>query len=325
MNKWDVEAALAKIFDETEEVNRIRKDIAAKRAEGQVRMTFVMLGSLVLGFLISMLTRNGAGFWVALPFAVVGGTLVYYAYFGDGLKRYRMLFKIGVIGKLVNHVEPGMTYEPERGIPKSVYEESGLFRADPDRYESEDLIHGMIGDTKLMLSEVHAEEKHTSTNSDGHTSTRWETIFKGIFLLADFHKEFRSPVSVMPDVAERHFGWFGKKLQKLGGNLQKMENSEFEQMFVVRGTDAVETRYFLTPAMQERLVKLRKRLGSELRIVFRDSHVWLAIPNTENWFEGDIKRPTGDRNQMAKLLGQLRSCFEIVEELDLNTRIWTKD
>lgn len=73
MNKWDVEAALAKIFDETEEVNRFRKDIAAKRAEGQVRMTFVMLGSLVLGFLISMLTRNGAGFWVALPSAVVGG------------------------------------------------------------------------------------------------------------------------------------------------------------------------------------------------------------------------------------------------------------
>ena len=183
----------------------------------------------------------------------------------------------------------------------------------------------MIGDTKVMLSEVHAKEKHTSTDSKGRSQTRWKTIFKGIFFLADFHKEFRTPVLVMPDVAERHFGWIGKKLQKLGGNLQKMENPEFEKMFVVRGADAVETRYLLTPSMQERLVLLRGRLGKDLRIVFRDSHVCLAIPNETNWFEGDLKMPAGDRTQAKMLLGQIKSCFQIIEELDLNTRIWTKE
>jgi hypothetical protein len=325
MSKWDVDSALQEIFDETEAVNRVRKEIAAKRVEGQIKMSFVMLGALVLAILVSLLTKTSAGFWLALPVALIGGVWVFYTYFGDGLKRYRMLFKVGVIEKFIKHIEPEMNYEPERGIPESVYKESGLFRADPDRYHSEDLIHGMIGDTKLMFSEVHAEERHTSRDADGTTSTRWETTFKGIFVVADFHKEFRSAVSVMPDVAERHFGWFGKKLQKLGRNLQKMESPEFEKMFVVRGVDSVETRYILTPAMQDRLVRLRRRVGGELSVVFRDSHVWLAIPNKDNWFEGDIHRPAGDRTQMAKLMGELRSCFQIVEELDLNTRIWTKE
>ena len=288
MSKWDVDSALQEIFDETEAVNRVRKEIAAKRVEGQIKMSFVMLGALALAILVSLLTKTSAGLWLALPVALIGVVWVFYTYFGDGLKRYRMLFKVGVIEKLIKHIEPEMNYDPERGIPESVYKESGLFRADPDRYHSEDLIHGMIGDTKLMLSEVHAEERHTSRDADGTTSTRWETIFKGLFVVADFHKEFRSAVSVMPDV------------------------------------DAVETRYILTPAMQDRLVKLRQRVGGELRVVFRDSHVWLAIPNNENWFEGDVHRPAGDRNQMAKLMSELRCCFQIVEELDLNTRIWTR-
>ena len=36
-----------------------------------------------------------------------------------------------------------------------------------------------------------------------------EWLFAGvifILVVADFHKDFRSPLRVMPDVAERHFG-----------------------------------------------------------------------------------------------------------------------
>jgi hypothetical protein len=182
----------------------------------------------------------------------------------------------------------------------------------------------MIGETKIMFSEVHAEEKYTTTDSKGNQTTHWRTIFLGVCFLADFHKEFRSPVTVMPDVAEKNFGWLGKKLQHLGGNVQRMESPEFEKHFVVRGADAVEARYLLTPSMQERLLALRGRLGRGLLVGFRDSHVWLAIPNATNWFEGDLKMPASYRSQAKLLMGQLRSCFQIVDELDLNTRIWSK-
>lgn len=61
-----------------------------------------------------------------------------------------------------------------------------------------------------------------------------------------------------------------------------------KKIFVPRGVDAVEPRYIFTPKMQDRLVNLRRRLGSELRIVFRNTYMWLTIPNSDNWSEGDV-------------------------------------
>ncbi len=325
MSKWDVDRALDAVAAEIDTLERVRRDVISKRAEGTKRMTFVILGAVLIGVLVMLVSGSPVGLLAGLVAGVIGALIVHQIYFGNGAARYRAMFKVGFLSKLIRAVEPEMTYVPEQGISEAVFNESGLFSSDPDRYSCEDLIHGMLGDTKVMFSEVHAEEKHTSTDSKGNTSTRWETVFLGVFFRADFHKEFRTPLSVMPDVAERHFGWFGKKLQKLGGNLQKMESPEFEKMFVVRGADAIEARYILTPSMQERLIDLRRRLGDGVRVVFRDSHVWLAIPNKTNWFEGDLFKPAGDRSQAALLMGQLQSCFQIVEELDLNTRIWTKE
>jgi len=217
-----------------------------------------------------------------------------------------------------------MTYVPGSGISEGMFVAADLFSR-PDRYHSEDLFQGMIGKTSIMFSEVHAEEKHTSTDSKGRRKTTWSTIFKGVFLIADFHKEFRSPVSVMPDFAERSLGWFGKKLQKLGGSLQRLENPEFEKLFVVRGADPLETRYLLTPRMQECLVELHQRVGQGVCIGFRASNVVLALPNSVNLFEADSKVPAADRNQLEGLLFDLWNCVRIVEDLDLNTRIWTKE
>ena len=282
-------------------------------------------GGIVVGLLVTILAKNPAGIMIGGLAALIGGIVVYSKYFSGGKAEYRSLFKTQLITKLVRWVEPGMNYDPYRGLSEGMFQASQLYRKRPDRYASEDLIHGMIGKTSLMFSEVHAEERYTTTDSKGNTQTKWRDIFRGILVCADFHKEFRSTVAVMPDFAERTFGFLGKKLQKLGGNVQRMENPEFEQMFVVRGSDPIETRYILTPSMQERLVALRQRVGDGLRIVFYDSHVWLAIPNRDNWFEGNLWQSADDRNQARMLLGQLRSAFEIVEELDLNTRIWTKE
>ena len=51
----------------------------------------------------------------------------------------------------------------------------------------------------------------------------------------------------------------------------------------------------------------------------------MAIPKLDNWFEGNVNPPVNDRAQLKNILFQLWSFFQIVEELDLNMRIWTKD
>ena len=129
---------------------------------------------------------------------------------------------------------------------------------------------------------------------------------------------------VKPDFAESSFGWFGRKLQGFSPHLIRLENPEFEQAFVVHGGDQVEARYILTPDMQDRLLDLRKWFGKDIRIAFHQSRMHLTIPNSDNWFEPDINRPASDTSQMHTFLHQMTSIFRLVEMLDLNTRIWTK-
>ena len=324
MSRWDPDRILDELSREADALERVRQEVIQKGKKGNQIIMWIILGAVVLGGLITAAAGNPVPLFVMIPVALIASLIVYHVYFGKGKARYLTMFKVGFLQPMVKHIEPGMNYDPSRGISESVFIESGLYGSRPDRYSSQDLFHGNVGETSLMFSEVHAEEKHTSTDSKGNTTTTWTTIFQGILFIADFHKEFRSPVSVMPDFAEKTFGWFGKKLQKLGGNLQKLENPEFEKHFVVRGADAVETRYILTPKMQECLVELRRRVGDGLRVGFRDSHVWMTIPESRNWFEGNIQLPANDRNQLKEILFQLWSCFSIVENLDLNTRIWTK-
>ncbi len=325
MSRWDVDRALEAVAGEARELEALRQQVLAERAAGKQKLLFVFGGALLVGLVFLAAVGNLFALLAALPVALIWGAIVHHLYFAKGAARYQAMFKRRFVSAVVRAIEPGMNYEPDRGISEELFSQSGLFSSRPDRYSCEDLFHGRIGETEVMFSEVHAEDRRTRRNSKGNTETYYVTIFKGILFIADFHKHFRSPVSVMPDVAERHLGWIGKKLQKLGGNLQKLENPEFEEMYVVRGEDPVEVRYILTPSMQVQLVALGKRVGNGLRVVFRDSRVCLAIPNKEDWFEGDLHKPAEDRQQAAKLLSELKSCLMIVDELDLNTRIWTKE
>ncbi len=111
----------------------------------------------------------------------------------------------------------------------------------------------------------------------------------------------------------------------MGGNLEQMESVEFEDAFVVRATDPVEARYVLTPDMQERMLALRGRLNDDVRFAFRESHVFMTIPNQADWFEPSLEHPAHERSQMSTFLAQLAACFQIVDDLNLNTRIWTRE
>lgn len=246
--------------------------------------------------------------------------LLYYQLGYRPLKAYRHHFKSTVFRQALRIVAPGMDYLPTGMIPRPVFEYSGLFRSRIDSYEGEDLFHGNVGATKIRLSELHVKRED---NSGENKQT--VTVFQGIFMMADFHKDFRCHMTIEPDFAEAVFGFLGRGLQKLSGNLIRLENPEFERAFKVRGTDPVEARYILTPDMQERFLALRRTWPSGLCAAFRDSSLILAIPKTANWFEVDVRLPAGDPRHIERFLHQVLPLLFIPIQLDLNTRIWTKD
>ncbi len=238
-------------------------------------------------------------------------------------RSYRMFFKTDVLGKLVKFIDESLEFKPKEYITREVYDASMLFSTKPDKYKGEDLVKGQLGKTKIAFSELHTQ--YTTRDSKGRTQTH--TIFKGLFFLADFNKDFQGYTLVLPDYSQRLFGSFGQKLQGLfafKGQLVKLEDLDFEKRFVVYASDQVEARYILTPSLMQRLTEFAEKTKKEVRISFVHSSVFVAISLKENLFEPRIYKTLLDFSAIEKYYDDLLMAIGIVEELNLNCRIWTK-
>ena len=243
-------------------------------------------------------------------------------------KGFVLDFKHAVIARIVTFCDESLVYRPKAHISEAVFRGSRIFEHRIDRYRGEDHVSGKVGATAIEFSEVHAEYKTRHRDSKGRTHTQWHTIFKGLFFIGDFNKHFKGCTVVLPDMAERTFGWLGKKLQEWNvarsGQLVKLEDPEFEKLFVVYGDDQIEARYILSPSLMRRITDFRNKTGKPIALSFVGSNVNLAVTTGKDMLEPRIFRPLTDFGMAAEFLADVQLAIGIVEELNLNTRIWTK-
>jgi uncharacterized protein DUF3137 len=243
-------------------------------------------------------------------------------------KIYRKRFKEQVVSQVVRILDPDWNYAYDSRVSESTYFGSGLFPHRVDRYNGDDRVNGKIGKTDFEMSELHTEYKTVSYDSKGHRRETWHTIFRGLFFHADFNKDIKGKTFVLPDTAQSLFGSLGQSLQAMNkshGELIKMEDIEFEKKFVVYGSDQIEPRYILTPKMMERLTKLRADSGHRLHLAFLGTRVYVAVSIHKALFEPRVFSSGvkfEDVSEMYKLFAMIQT---IVEEMELNTRIWTKN
>ena len=178
------------------------------------------------------------------------------------------------------------------------------------------------GATRIKFSEVHAEHESGS----GKNRRRY-TIFKGLFFIGDFNKDFAGQTVVLPDTAEKLFGRIGQKLQSLNifrGKLIKLEDPEFERAFAVYGDDQIEARYILSTSLMKRIVDFKKKTNRKIFLSFIGSMVFVAVSYTKNLFEPRIFRTLLDFEPIREYFEDLQLALGIVDDLNLNTRIWSK-
>ena len=272
-------------------------------------------GGAAPGIVLGILTLVGMGF-------------IGYFQISKPHTTYVAAFKDQFIRPIAHSVGEGFSYVPGGMISEATYFASQLYPRSTDRYNGEDLLEGMVGRTNVRMSELHTEYRSTSTDSKGNTQTRWHTIFKGLFIEADFHKNFQGRTFVRPDFAERTMGFVGRALQKvtLGEEkLVQLEDKEFEKEFVVHGTDQVESRYILSTSMMRRMLDLKQKFQAEVSCSFVESSMFIAISIQENLFEPKFGSSLLDEEYLRKYYVQINSCIGIVEDLGLNTRIWGKE
>ncbi len=313
----------------------ILASLEAERQRAQKTVTNAGLAiAAVAGIAVLYLVATGNLFTpFLLLFPVIVAGVIFAFVYKNATSTYRDGFKSMILPHLVAFCagEAGgqLQYQAKTGITEADFRNSGLFRF-PDRYSSEDMIQGKVGETTLRFSEVHAE--YRQEHSDGkNTRTEYHTIFKGLFLIADFNKHFQGTTYVKPDVAEKMLGRFGQSLQQFGAKfsfgareLVKLEDPEFERTFVVYSTDQTEARYILSPSLMERLLKFRARCNTEIHLAFIGGQMILAIPLAVAWLEPPSLSTPLTVQSLEASLNQLRFAIGIVSELDLNTRIWSK-
>ncbi|MNK56392.1 hypothetical protein D3C87_754280 [compost metagenome] len=242
---------------------------------------------------------------------------------GSKTDAYKVDFKQKVIGAALKQLDDSLEINPHSGISERDFRDSCLFSQTPDRYKTEDLVHGKIDKTQIHFAEVHAEYK-TETQTKNGRKTQWHDIFKGIIFCADFNKNFAGLTVVRP---KGFGGAFGKWIsQNILGNkrIVELENVDFDKMFITESGDQVEARYILTPSLMEKLLELNAYANSTISVSFIFSNVYIAFPLNHNYFEAPIFKSLLNADVLEKDLNILRLMRHVVEELDLNTRIWTK-
>jgi hypothetical protein len=284
--------------------------------------TFTWLCLLISSIFIIAVTEDPA---VTITFVIL-----IFAYgiialiFGQkAIKKYKGIFKDVVIGPLVKAIDPGLQYAKESFISKEKYVESKIFLTHVDRYAGEDYVWGMVDKTAIEFSELHTQ--YVTRDSKGRT--QYHTIFRGLFLIADFHKEFKCRVVVMPDYTERLFGTLAKFFQKMNlmrDQLIYMEDPEFEKLFKVYSNDIVEARYILSTSMLKRIVDLKKRLNKNIHLSFINSKMFLAISETKNMFDPKMGKSVLNPEMIEEFYNQVLGYVKIVDDMNLNTRIWSK-
>jgi len=283
---------------------------AKKKAWSLFPILFLILFLVVMVF---------SSVWLlSIIIAFIGAAGIAIIYYHLCRRKQTRLFKDIVLRKVLAVVTPEMRYDREKFIPKEQFQKSGIYRQTISRYSGEDGFFGKYEGVDLMFSEVHAEERRTSTDSKGRTTTHYVTIFKGVFFIADFNKDFRTSTFVFPSVGWR---WLKKLGAPSGTRLITLESPEFEKMFAVYAQDAIEARYILTPNIMERMMAIQRRFPGDVAFAFHASAIYIAIPSSTDFFE--IPR-TLDFSGITALYNEFALFFNLVHEMNLTLRIWTK-
>lgn len=234
-------------------------------------------------------------------------------------------FKTQIITPLIKAIDSNLLYNPDFMISRHLFERSNLFQHSIDRYSGNDYVKGSIDGVPLEFSDIHAEYQ----TKDSKGRTQWHTLFRGLFLVAEFNKHFKSKTVILPDLAEKTFGnliggWLQPKNRSRESVIQ-LDDPEFEKEFVVYGNDPIEARYILTHSMMKRIVELQRKLDHPLFISFVHNHIHIAVETKKDLFEPTLFRSLLDYSQAMEYITMLRSTIGIAEELKLNEKLWSKE
>lgn len=322
------EEILPQLRQNLQQIEERRIQSIASRSQGYFWIAMVLALSGLAGVIAVAAFSSLIPVVVAVVISLVLCVIIYSTKITTPYEEYRRHFKREFIGPLLSAFAENVQYFPAGDAAMmDHYHASQLYTRTPDRSRVEDSIWGQIGKTELCLSEIHTEYKTESRDKNGRRRTSWHTIFKGLLISADFHKDFQGSTFVRTDVAEKSLGQLGRFFQRSffsSTQLVALEDPDFENEFVVHSTNQVEARYILSTSLMERMLELKRQFATPIEFSFLHSRMFIAISTNHDYFEPIQDRSVLSTEYLKSYYLQIHSCLGVVEELGLNVRIWSK-
>jgi hypothetical protein len=299
-------------------------ELQRKKIAMELFFGITVLIALAIMLLFVALTTNMGGL-VLLIFLLIMlipifflGLLFYYAVL---VSRYKTKFKKEVVSHIVTYVDENLTYYPDRMITRAEFQKS-LFEKywwqSIDELNSEDYVEGMLGFTAVTFSEIRAKYEFFV---DHEGESLHKTIFKGLFFIVDFNKDFEGFVVVLPKRWSLS-KWF--TYNQGYGERVNLGIPEFEKKFIVYSDNQITARDILSTDLMRRLLIFRRQLKKPVYLSFVNGTLYVGISIDKNLFEPRIFRTLLDYNYIREFSEYIQFAKDIVEDLDLNTRILSK-
>ena len=254
-------------------------------------------------------------------FAFISGIIITFIIDIIPTNKFNLAFKEVVVLKALKEVFTDLIYEPERGLDIYIIKNTGMMDMG-DRYSSNDYISGKYKNINIVQADVHIEEENVTTDSDGNTTTSYETIFKGRWIIFDFNKNFNANIQV------REKGFGNARISNWGEKIKykkiMMENEVFNNNFLIYAQNEHDAFYVLTPSLMEKIQKLANNISGKLLFCFINNKLHIGIDNNEDAFEHSIFAKINEANISNEVLQDIKLITTFVDELNLDNNLFRK-
>lgn len=233
---------------------------------------------------------------------------------------YGKMYRKEVVAKAVSELKGELIYDAEGGISRSGFTASGFpMFENPARYSSYGGIRGKIGKTDFVFAEVFAEQISESSSY----KEQYTDLFRGVFFIADIRKEIKGATIIYPDMMKYFSFLLFPKNGESGFKKVNLEDVRFEKYFEVFGTDQVESRYILSPALMSRIVNFREKNKKQMQFSFIGDKVYFGIhyPVRKSLYKPPLFSSVYNQKPLKNYISDLKFMLEIIKELNVNSQI----
>ncbi|MCK0160399.1 DUF3137 domain-containing protein [Allomuricauda sp. F6463D] len=302
------------------------------------------------------------GYYGFIQFALVFYWLPFFIFY-IGFYSYKNKFKVQerkIMKVALDKMIPEFKFQPFKQISSQQIEDSKLLPSyfqvgKKQNKQSAYNLHygtlkGKVGDTSISLGDVSIVNQGIQSSflmyiplfphlymaynyirpwfSKHHSIANLGSNFVGMFAVVDFNKNFNGHTVILPDLMEKRVGYLAKNFQSLNftrGQLVHLEDTEFESDFVVYSTDQVEARYILSTSLMKRITLLKRTMNKPIMLSFNNKKMYLGIRQPHGFLCLNKKENLLTSNVFKKVYEDICAAIDIVEDLNLNTRIWKSE